>query len=100
MITSMNLSCVKEICSWKYPEPYDVYNYISFDEAIRSNSPLLKAENKDNYLCFWEDEILTAYINISKKDDKTFLGIGLAPDFCDKGFGKIYLKYIKQGEIK
>lgn len=101
MITSMNLSCVKEICSWKYPKPYDVYNYISFDEAIKSNSPLLKEENKYNYLCFWKEKKLTAYINIYQKDYNTFIGIGLAPDFCGKGFGKDYLKYgIEKANIR
>lgn len=92
MITSMNITAVKEICSWKYPEPYDVYNYVPFEEAVKSNSPLLRDENKNNYLCFWENETLTAYINIYQKDSKVFIGIGLAPDFCGKGLGKTYLK--------
>ena len=91
MITAINISAVKAICSWKYPEPYDVYNYMSFDEAVKTNSPLLKGENKDNYICFWEGEILTAYINIYKKNEMIFLGIGLSPDYCGKGLGKTYL---------
>ena len=92
MISSMNTAAVKEICSWQYPSPYDVYNYMSFDEAAKSNSPLLKSENKNNYICFWEDGTLTAYINIYKKNEMVFLGIGLSPDFCGKGYGKTYLK--------
>lgn len=92
MITSINPSAVKAICSWQYPEPYDIYNYMSFDEAVRNNSPLLKAENKDNYICFWENETLTAYISFYRKDSKIFLGIGLAPHLCGKGLGRFYLK--------
>lgn len=92
MISSMNISAVKQICSWKYPAPYDVYNYMSFEEAVKTNSPLLNAENKDNYLCFWENDILTAYINIYRKDSKIFLGIGIMPDYCGKGLGKAYLE--------
>ncbi len=92
MVTSMNISAVNAICSWQYPEPYDVYNYMSFEEAVKSNSPLLKEENKNNYQCFWENEVLSAYINIYTKDDKVFLGIGLSPDYCGKGLGKAYLK--------
>ena len=92
MITSMNLSAVKAICSWEYHEPYDVYNYMSFDEAVRNNSPLLKEESKDNYLCFWENNTLTAYINIYLNDSNVFIGIGLAPNYCGKGLGKAYLK--------
>lgn len=92
MISPINTAAVKEICSWQYPEPYDVYNYMSFDKAAKSNSPLLKSENKDNYICFWEDGTLTAYINIYKKNETVFLGIGLSPDLCGKGLGKAYLK--------
>lgn len=92
MISSMNISAVKNICSWQYPTPYDIYNYMSFEEAVKTNSPLLNAENKDNYLCFWEKDTLTAYISIYKKDKKAFLGIGLAPGLCGKGLGKMYLE--------
>ncbi len=91
MITNMTPEAVKVICSWKYPSPYDVYN-LSFDEASENGSPLLNKSNTDNYLCFWDDEILIAYISIYKKGDCVFLGIGLAPDYCSKGLGKYYLK--------
>lgn len=92
MISKMTTEAVKAICSWSYPLPYDVYNYVSFDEAIENKSPLLDVENADNYLCFWDDEILIAYISIYKKGDCVFIGIGLAPDYCSKGLGKYYLK--------
>lgn len=92
MITPMNISAVEEICSWQYTEPYDVYNYMSFKEALTNNSPLLRAENKDNYICFWENETLTAYISIYQKNDRVFIGIALSPDYCGKGLGKAYLK--------
>ncbi len=92
MITAMNTSAVKAICSWQYPSPYDVYSYMSYDEAVNNNSPLLKDENKDNYLCFWENGTLIAYINVYQTKDRVFLGIGLSPDCCGKGLGKTYLK--------
>lgn len=92
MITNMTPEAVKSICSWQYPPPYDVYNYMSIDEAIKNESPWLDVENADNYICFWDDEILIAYISIFKKEDRVFIGIGLAPDYCSKGLGKHYLK--------
>ena len=56
MITSMNLSAVKAICSWHYPAPYDIYDYMSFDEAVNNSSPLLQEENRDNYICFFAND--------------------------------------------
>ena len=88
----MNIIAAKSICLWQYPKPYDIYNYMSFDDAVKKDSPLLKEEYKNNYLCFFENDTLTAYINIYKKDCKIFIGIGVAPDYCGKGLGKTYLK--------
>ena len=56
----------------------------------------IKGEIKDNYICFWENETLTAYINIHLKDGKVFIGIALSPDNCGKGLGKTYLKNVLQ----
>ena len=92
MITPMNISVVKAICSWRYESPYDVYNYTTFEEALQNKSPLLQDENKDNYLCFWSGDTLAAYINIYQQNSNVFIGIALSPDHCGKGFGKTYLK--------
>ena len=91
MITSINLSAVKAICSWEYPEPYNVYDYMCFDEAVRNNSPLLNSDNKDNYLCFWNDVTLVAYTSIIPKGENLYIGIGVAPQFCGQGMGETLL---------
>ena len=83
----MSESAVKDICSWRYLPPYNVYN-CEYDETSRS---LLKEENRKNYLCFWGNNTLNAYINIYSKNDMLFLGIGLSPEKCGKGLGKAYL---------
>lgn len=93
MITNMTPEAVKEICSWNYPPPYDAYNYMSFNEAIKNKSPLLNEASADNYLCFWDNGVLVAYLGIFQKGESVFLGIGLAPDYCSKGLGKEYLNY-------
>ena len=80
-------AAVKDICSWKYPPPYNVYN-CEYDEVSGS---MLEEEKCKNYLCFWENDTLNAYINIYCKNDKFFLGIGLSPEKCGKKLGKVYL---------
>lgn len=90
--SEMNLKAAEQICSWKYEPPYDVYNYMSFDEAIRNNAAIVDADNSEKYLCFWNDGILAAYASFTEKEEKIFIGIGLAPQFCGKGLGEYYLQ--------
>lgn len=93
-ITNMTEQAARQICAWNYKDPYSVYNYLPYDEAVRTNARITQREYKDDYLCFWnESETLIGYVSFIKKADKLFLGIGLAPEFCSKGFGKIILSH-------
>ena len=100
MITSMNTSAAKQICSWKYEPPYSVYNYISYKRAAEENTAIVNPEKADDYLCFWQEDILVAYVSIILKNENVFLGIGLAPQFCGKGLGSYYLQQGIEEAIK
>ncbi len=87
----MDEKTAKQICSWRYEAPYDVYNYMSYEEAIQSKAAILDCDRAENYLCFWKDDCLVAYISIFLNTDKVFLGIGVAPELCGKALGKVCL---------
>lgn len=91
-MSSMNEYAVKNLCSWNYPQPYDTYNFMSYEEAVQSNAAILNKKNWDNYLCFWENNVLTAYIKFYIYSKKLMIGIGLSPEMCGKGLGGFYLK--------
>ena len=102
LITNMTEKAARQICAWNYEYPYSVYNYIPYDEAVKTGARITKKEFKDNYLCFWnESEILIGYVSFIKNTDKLFLGIGLAPEHCSKGLGKAILsESIKKAKQK
>lgn len=87
----MSAEAAKQICSWKYAPPYNVYDYMNYEEAVKKQSAILRSENENNYLCFWNNETLVAYTSIILKDDKVCVGIGIAPQFCGMGLGNVYL---------
>ena len=89
--TSMNSDAAKQICGWQYELPYSVYNYISYEDALEKQTAITKAENAGNYLCFWNNDTLIAYTSVLFKDEKVFIGIGIAPQFCGQGLGEFYL---------
>lgn len=92
-IKPMNVEATKQICSWRYEPPYDVYDYLSYEAALDEQAAITKTENADNYLCFWNDVTLVAYTSIIPKGENLYIGIGVAPQFCDQGMGEIYLSH-------
>lgn len=84
----MTAEAAKQICSWRYEPPYDVYDYLTYETALNEQAAITKTENAHNYLCFWNDVTLVAYTSIILKDDRVYIGVGIAPQFCGKGFGK------------
>ena len=82
----------KEICSWKYEGGYSIYNLPSFEEMKKLQSGFMNPLREKNYRAFLIDDILIGYINLTEKENSVFLGIGVHPDFCGKGYGKKILK--------
>ncbi len=87
----MNSEAAKQICSWQYEPLYSVYNYITYEEAVKNQAAIIQSENANNYLCFWDDETLVAYTSINLTEDKVFIGIGVAPQLCGSGLGNDFL---------
>lgn len=89
-IKSMNLDYVKQICSWNYPDEYQEYNFPSYEKVVSSKYNITNPLKADNYICFvLNDDFLFAYMNIiSANDDSVFIGIGIKPEECGKGYGK------------
>lgn len=87
----MSTEAAKQICAWKYMPPYNVYNYMTYEESVIKQAAITQISKADNYLCFWDNETLVAYTSIILKDDKVYIGIGIAPQFCGIGLGNIYL---------
>ena len=91
IIEPMNPEAAKQICSWQYEPPYSVYNYMTYEEALKAQAMITRSENAENYLCFWNDKTLVAYTSIIPKDESVFIGIGIAPPFCGRDLGKIFI---------
>jgi len=84
----MDEEILKEIISWKYEGEYKEYNLEPYETLVERNSSIVKPEKRENYLCYFKDKELIGYTNIMKKNTgDIFLGIGLAPKYCGKGYG-------------
>ena len=81
------------ICGWKYDGEYAVYNNLPYEEQIKHHRGF--GDPKNNYYSFCEGTKLIAYINLIEKEREVFFGIGVAPEYCDQGYGTQICKFAR-----
>ncbi|RIE01674.1 GNAT family N-acetyltransferase [Cohnella faecalis] len=88
-IDSMTENDAKKICEWRYPEPYDVYRWLTWDEMVRQakefGDPDIRSQQFRSFRSAEND--LVGYAQLFPLDRAIRLGIGLRPDLCGRGYG-------------
>ena len=84
---------VKEISNWKYTGEYSIYNLPSWDKMIQENYSLTDNVKRERYIGYInEDGELVGFVNLLDEGDTVFFGIGIKPNYCSKGIGKVITK--------
>lgn len=96
MITkTMNEQAAKEICSWKYPNEYSVYNMGSWDNVVKQNWAITnELKRQEQFRSIYEKEELIGYFRFRLIDDVINIGLGMKPELCGHGNGKEFLTFI------
>ena len=92
----MTLEDAKEVCSWDYPGEYRVYNN-SWEEAAGKNMSYAKEQVRASE--FWslvQDRELVGFFRLHPDEESVMLGLGLRPDLCGQGNGRLLLEYAIQ----
>ena len=85
----------KEICSWKYDEEYSIYNLSDWNVVVENGWDLaIKERRESDFIAILLENQLIAYGRLTKVKEKAFIGIGLKPSLCGKGFGKNVMKLL------
>lgn len=102
----------KEICSWSYPVPYDIYNWPSWENMVEQDMQFAdlsireaqfaavvrlgdEAGAEPNHTNEQENkEELIGYVQYFPMHKVTRLGLGIRPDLCDKGLGVHFMQAI------
>lgn len=88
----MNDEDKQTICSWSYPNEYEIYNMPSYQTMKENQSFFLNPLNEDHYNAYLNGDELVGFTNIVEEDHEVFIGIGVKPDVCGKGYGQEILK--------
>lgn len=82
-------SMAQEICRWRYPEEYSVYNFSEWDVVVSNNWDLAVNEKRESkFIGILLKEELIAFGRIYEDNTIVYLGIGLKPSCCGIGIGK------------
>lgn len=77
----------RQICSWQYEGEYAVYNLPPYEKMREAGSGFMDSRNERNYYGFFEKGSLVGFANIKEEPTRFFVGIGVRPDICGKGYG-------------
>lgn len=83
----------KEISNWIYTGEYSIYNLPSWDKMVQENYSLTDNVKRERYIGYINDDgELVGFVNLLDEGDTVFFGIGIKPNYCSKGIGKIITK--------
>lgn len=82
----------KMVCSWKYPDEYELYNLPSYEEMKEQKIGFMNPASAKNYYSFYDQDTYVGFVNILEEAEEVFIGIGTNPDCCSKGYGQQMLK--------
>ena len=80
-----------EICSWKYDKEYEIYNLPYYEEMKEKEQGFMNSKSEKNYRGYFDNEVLVGFTNILEEEQEVFVGIGVHPNFCNKGYGELIL---------
>jgi len=86
----------KEVCAWRYNEPYQIYNLPVWEEVVSNNWSIADEERRTREYRKIVDEngIFLGFFRYKMQDDKIILGLGLNPNYCGKKLGSKFIQKI------
>lgn len=100
-VTPMETSHAEEICNWDYTAPYDIYGWMPWEQMqaleIEFGDPQLRDEQ---YVSILNGQgTLCGFAQLFPMEGVIRLGIGMHPDLCGQGLGKLFVDAIVQAAL-
>lgn len=86
----------KEICTWAYTSPYDVFNWPCWEETIKAGEALADEEKREKNFCgvFDENDDFCGFVEFILTSNGIRLSLGLKPTLCGKGIGQKLMEIV------
>lgn len=96
-VFEFTLQDAKTVCQWRYPAPYDCYNCPTWEVVEAQGWGMAdKAKRREQFYSVYSGGILAGYFRLINGPQGVNIGLGLAPEFCGRGLGRILMERIGQ----
>jgi ribosomal-protein-alanine N-acetyltransferase len=101
-LVPMQESHCREICSWSYPTPYDLYNWRPWELMVSSHEEFADADIREaQYRAVVDEEgALCGFAQFFPITGVTRLGLGMRPDLCGAGLGVRFVRAIAEEALR
>jgi len=85
-----------EICRWRYEPPYDMYNWDSWSNMVKTGYEFANPDiRRQQYRSVTAEGYgLCGFAQLFPMINVTRLGLGMRPDLCGKGYGASFVRAI------
>lgn len=80
------------VCGWHYEGDYSCYDLPPYEEMKAKNMSFCNPDRAGNFRTYYDGELLVGFTNLAEEEREVFLGIGVHPDLCGKGYGTAIIK--------
>lgn len=98
LVVPMEVSHAEEICQWNYSPPYDIYDWMPWEQMmaleIEFGDPGLRSQQYVSVLN--AQGALCGFAQLFPMEGVVRLGIGMCPTLCGQGMGKSFMTAIVQ----
>jgi len=101
-LAPMSAAHAEAICEWRYPPPYDRFNWPSWEEVTAEGLEIGDSwirETQYAAVLNGKDE-LVGYVQFFPLLNATRLGLGLRPDLCGKGGGAVLARLAAEEALR
>ncbi|MCS7464848.1 GNAT family N-acetyltransferase [Paenibacillus doosanensis] len=86
----------RDICTWRYPVPYDIYNWPSWEEMLKKQEEFADPQlREEQYRAVLDtDGELVGFAQFFPMVGVTRLGLGMRPELCGQGYGAEFVRAI------
>lgn len=82
----------KAICDWHYEGNYSCYDLPPYEEMKTRKMSFFNPVKAQNFYCYYDGNLFVGFTNLVEEPHEVFLGIGVHPDHCSKGYGTAIIK--------
>lgn len=95
-IAELSEERAREVCSWVYPPPWQMYNLPDWEEICASGWSLADPQRRrENWRALLTEEgELAGFFRLKGRPEGVTIGLGLAPQFCGRGLGQEVVRLV------